>query len=117
VEDDDNVRHMAHAILRRQGYTIIDAANGAEALQILESHKGKVHLLLTDVIMPEMNGKELHSRAAIINPDLKVLFMSGYVGDVLANRGVLEEDVSYIQKPFSTQGLAAKVREMLDQES
>ncbi|MEW6719824.1 MAG: PAS domain S-box protein [Thermodesulfobacteriota bacterium] len=116
VEDNEQVRRLAQAILGRQGYVILAAENSEEALRALASHAGRVDLLLTDVVMPGMNGKELYGKAVEIRPDLKVLFMSGYTNDVIARRGVLEEGVRFVQKPFTVQSLAAKVREVLAQD-
>ncbi|MDM8521864.1 PAS domain S-box protein [Desulfococcaceae bacterium HSG8] len=114
VEDSEQVRDLTHTILERQGYTILMAGNGAEALAVLASHGGHVHLLLTDVVMPGMNGKELFAKAAEKYPGLKVLYMSGYTGNVIAQCGVLDEGIAFIQKPFSVKAMAAKVREVLD---
>lgn len=114
VEDNDQVRELTLAILRHQGYTVITAENGRDALTVLDRHEGPVHLLLTDVVMPGMNARELFARAAEKHPGLKVLFMSGYTDNVIAHRGVLDEGVAFIQKPFSVNALAAKVREVLE---
>ena len=116
VEDDEQVRHLTHTILKRQGYTVLVAENGIEALAAVEAQNGSVQLLLTDVVMPGMNGKELYEKAVGEYPDLKVLFMSGYTDSVIASRGVLEEGTAFLQKPFTTLALAAKVREVLEQE-
>jgi two-component system cell cycle sensor histidine kinase/response regulator CckA len=116
VEDSEQVRHLVHALLERQGYLVLAAENGPEALTILASHDGPVHLLLTDVVLPGMNAKELFARATEGHPGLKVLYMSGYTDNVIAQRGVLEEGTAFIQKPFSVQILAAKVREVLEQD-
>lgn len=115
VEDNDQVRHMAQAILERQGYTVVTAKDGDQALSILTSIESPVHLLLTDVVMPVMNGRDLYTRAAEIRPDLKVLYMSGYTGDVIAHRGVLEQGIHFIRKPFSVFSLGSKVREALEE--
>ena len=114
AEDNGMVRNLAHTILSRRGYTVLAAANAGEALALLDSHPGTIHVLLTDVVMPDMNGRDLFAAAARKRPDLKVLYMSGYPGDVIANRGVLDERIAFIQKPFSSPGLVAKVREVLD---
>lgn len=90
------------------------AGNGVEALTLLESHDGPVDLLLTDVVMPGLNGKELFARAVNNHPGLKVLYMSGYTDSVIAHYGVLENGVEFIQKPFTLRGLATKVREVLE---
>ena len=115
VEDNEQVRDLTHSILKRQAYTVLVAENGAEALAILESHEGPVDILLTDVVMPAMNGKDLFSRVAEKYPDMRVLYMSGYTENVIAHQGVLDEGVQFIQKPFTVQGLIAKVREVLEQ--
>ena len=112
VEDDDAVRHLANSILERQGYQVLCADSGDSALSMAASHDGPVHLLLTDVIMPGMNGKELYRKFLNDYPDLKVLYMSGYAQDVIANRRILEEGVPYIQKPFHLDQLISRVREV-----
>ncbi len=114
VEDNREVRNLAHAILKREGYTVLVAEDGNKAIEILERHEGPVNLLLTDVIMPEMDGKELYERVSAVCPDVKALYMSGYTDDVIAPHGVLEDGVQFIQKPFSVKYLATKVREVLD---
>jgi len=114
VEDNEQVRKLSYAILKRRGYTVLSAENGAEALSILASPPGPVHLLLTDVIMPKMNGRELFTKASAKHPHLKALYMSGYTGKVITNHGVMEEGLNFIQKPFSSKALAAKIREVLD---
>ena len=88
--------------------------NGPEALEIISSQSERVHLLLTDVIMPGMNGRETYEKAIEKAPNLKVLYMSGYTDNVIAHHGVLKEGVQFIQKPFSMIGLATKVREVLE---
>ena len=115
VEDNGQVRRLAHAILKRQGYAVLEAKDSREALAALETHTGPVHLLLTDVVMPGMNGRELYNRCVEKHPGLKVLYMSGYTDNVIAHRGVLDEGVNFIQKPFSVQTVAQKVREVLEQ--
>ena len=114
VEDNKLVRDLAHAILKRQGYTVLVAEDGPEALTILEAHDDPVDLLLTDVVMPGMNGRDLFDKVAEKYPDTKVLYMSGYTDNTIAHRGVLDEGTAFIQKPFNVQALAAKVREVLD---
>jgi DNA-binding NtrC family response regulator len=109
------VRDLTRAILRRQGYEVVQATNGEEALAVLDGRPEPVHLLLTDVIMPGMSGKDLFNRVVKRSPRVKVLYMSGYTDNVIAHRGVMDEGVNFIQKPFSVKGLAAKVREVLDQ--
>jgi PAS domain S-box-containing protein len=114
VEDNTMLRDMAQKILERYGYRVLIAGSGDECLQRLTTHDGPVHLLLTDVVMPEMNGRELYARLAPLRPDLKVLYMSGYTDNVILHHGVLEAGIDFIQKPFSVQGLASKIRLILD---
>lgn len=114
AEDNKQVRDFAGIILRRQGYEVIERENGEDALTFLKEASGPLHLLLTDVIMPEMNGRELYGQAVKIHPELKVLYMSGYTDSVIEHHGVLEEGISFIQKPFTVQKLTRKVREVLD---
>jgi CheY-like chemotaxis protein len=114
VEDDAVVRDVASRILVRIGYTVFPAANGGEALALAEKHASRIDLLLTDVIMPEMNGRQLAERLVQLHPETKVLFTSGYTDDVLAHHGVLNGALSFIAKPYSPSALATKVREVLD---
>jgi CheY-like chemotaxis protein len=107
------VLKLACAILDGLGYTVLAAAGTAEAITLAEAHGAKIHLLITDVVMPEMNGRDLAARLQKLYPDLKVLFMSGYTANVIAHHGVLENGVHFIQKPFSRRDLAARVREAL----
>ncbi|WP_319522645.1 PAS domain S-box protein [uncultured Desulfosarcina sp.] len=114
VEDSDTVRLLSHRILDRLGYTILVAENGPEALKTLSSFDGSVDLLLTDVVMPDMNGKDLFAKVAEKYPNIRVLYMSGYTDSVIAHHGVLDDGVQLIQKPFSVEALSGKVREVLD---
>ncbi len=116
VEDNEDVLRLTHAILQQQGYTILTAKDGNEALATLESHEGLVHMLFTDVIMPGMNGRELYEKAVQKQPGLKVLFMSGYPDSVIARLRVLDKGIQFIQKPFSTKDLACKINEILKAE-
>ena len=115
VEDNEQVRDLGHTVLTQQGYTVLVAKNGPEALSILSSQTDPVHLLLTDVVMPGMNGKELFAKATDNHPRLKVLYMSGYTDNVIAHHGVLDEGLQFIQKPFTIRGLSQRVREVLEQ--
>jgi PAS domain S-box-containing protein len=114
VEDDYQVRDLSKAVLRRYGYNVLVAGSGEEALQILAGRKEDIHLLLTDVVMPDINGKSLFEKVSASRPDIRVLYMSGYTDDVIVHHGVIDPDVAFIEKPFSIEGLAAKVREVLD---
>jgi len=115
VEDDSSVRDLAVRFLRGQGYTILEATNGNEAIRIArKSKKEKVHLLLTDMVMPQMGGKELVERFRSIHPEIKVLFISGYTDTAITHHGLSEPNTALLQKPFSLTSLAKKVREVLD---
>jgi CheY-like chemotaxis protein len=114
VEDDEQVRGVARGILQRSGYRVIDAGNAAEALLHSEQHSGPVHLLLSDVVMPQMSGPELAKRLASARPDMKVLCMSGYTDDTIVRHGVLGSQIMYLQKPITPESLTLKVREVLD---
>jgi signal transduction histidine kinase/CheY-like chemotaxis protein len=113
AEDEEMVRKLAREVLEMYGYKVLEAANGGAALLICERHEEPIDLLITDVIMPEMGGRELATRLSQIRPEMKVLYMSGYTDDAIVHRGVLDEDANFIQKPFSPQTLASKVREVL----
>jgi len=113
VEDQDAVRRITKKILSVYGYHILEAADGDEAADIGQRHPGEIHLLLTDVVLAGMNGKELSERLRTLRPKLKVLFTSGYTSEIIARRGILESGVAYIAKPFTPDRLAAKVREVL----
>jgi len=115
VEDEEAVRELARTVLAAQGYKILEAESAERAEQVADRAKGKIDLLLTDVMMPGTSGRELARKMTARMPKLRVLFMSGYTDNVIAQGGVLEAGVSFLQKPFSPRGLAAKVREVLDQ--
>jgi two-component system cell cycle sensor histidine kinase/response regulator CckA len=114
VEDEDQVRVVASAILRRHGYHVLEACNVGEALLRCEQHPGTIHLLLTDVVMPQMNGPELAKRLVLARPEMRVLCMSGYTDDRIVRHGVLDAEIAYLQKPITPQSLTSKVREVLD---
>jgi PAS domain S-box-containing protein len=114
VEDNEMVRNLTETLLKRLGYTVLVAENGSQALSVLDRHAREVQLLLTDVIMPEMNGRQLFSRASEKYPGLKVLYMSGYTENVIAQRDGLDEGVRLIQKPFAVQTLATRLREAIE---
>lgn len=114
VEDEPAILKVVKRMLIRLGYNVLAARTAAEAMQLATEHGEKIQLLITDVIMPEINGRELVREIQTAHPGVKVLYMSGYTADVIAHHGVLEKEVDYIQKPFSTPSIAAKVREVLD---
>ena len=113
VEDESAILKMAERMLELQGYTVLAAATPGEATRLVTAHASEIRLLITDVIMPEMNGQELGTSLLSLCPGLKCLFMSGYTADVIAHHGVLDEGVHFIQKPFSSKELGFKVREAL----
>lgn len=113
VEDNDAVRHFAMTVLQREGYRVLSAPGGGEALALLDSNPGPVHLLLTDVIMSGMDGRELFRQVAGRHPGLRVIFMSGYTDDVVADRGVIDGSVHFVQKPFAVAALTQKVRDVI----
>lgn len=114
VEDAEMVRNLACRILRNHGYTVLEAENGAMALQICKRHAGDIQLVLTDVVMPEMSGRQLAEHLRERRMSAKVLFMSGYTDDAVVRHGILEAEASFIQKPFTPSSLSQKVREVLD---
>ncbi len=114
VEDEPTILHMTAAMLQMLGYTALVAARPQEALNIAKARQGEIHLLLTDIVMPEMNGRELAQKLLPIYPQLKCLFMSGYTSDIIAQQGILDEGVHFIQKPFAKNDLAAKIRILLE---
>jgi CheY-like chemotaxis protein len=105
---------VVREILEMSGYTVLEARHGAEAVEIANRHAGPVHLLVTDVVMPQMSGRELAQRLATLRPDLKVLYMSGYTDDAIVRHGVLASGIAFLSKPFTPDALALKVRELLD---
>ncbi len=114
VEDAAAVRAVARQVLQRQGYRVLEASDGEDALHLAARHQGTIDLVLTDVVMPRAGGRELAERLLAVRPDTRVLYMSGYTDDSVVRHGILEGGVAYLQKPFSPEGLARKVREVLD---
>jgi PAS domain S-box-containing protein len=114
VEDEASILKFAKKLLGELGYTVLTSKVPSQALLLVDEHQNRIDLLVTDVVMPEMNGKELSKRLCEACPELKTLFMSGYTADAIAHRGVLDEGISFIQKPFSKESMAIKVREVLD---
>jgi len=114
VEDDPTLLKMSTKMLNRLGYSVISSDSPKEAIRTVEEKSAEINLVITDVIMPEMNGRDLADRIQTIQPDMKYLFMSGYTSDVIAHQGVLEKGVNFLQKPFSLKELAAKIRAVLD---
>ena len=114
VEDEEAVRTMVSKILKNKGYTVLEAAHSKEAFEVCERHEGPIHLMVTDVIMPQMSGRELAERLASLLPEMKVLYMSGYPDNTIIQHGVLEPGTAFLQKPFTLSSLEVKVREVLD---
>lgn len=114
VEDDAALRDLISTALRKYGFTVLEASHGGEALLICEREKAPIHLMLTDVVMPQISGSALAERLTLLHPEMKVLFMSGYTENAIVHHGVLDSQVNFIAKPFRLLGLVQKVREVLD---
>ncbi len=114
AEDEDAVRALSRQVLRSCGYTVLEARHGEEALRVCEREKGAIHLLVSDVVMPGLGGRQLAERLRAVHPEMKVLYLSGYTDDAVVRHGVLEAEVNFLQKPFTPAALAHKVREALD---
>ena len=115
VEDEGEVRSLARRVLEEKGYRVLEAGNGEDALLVAEQHKGPIHLLLTDVVMPGMSGRELGERLTPLRRDMKILYMSGYTDDAILQHDVLGPDTAFLQKPFTPDAIARKLREVLGQ--
>jgi DNA-binding response OmpR family regulator len=114
VEDDEPVRAVLRRALADHGYLVLEAGGGAEAVRLAAMHRGPIHLLVTDVVMPEMDGRELAERMVAARPDLALLLVSGYTDDEVVRHGLIEAGVPFLQKPFAPAALLVKVREVLD---
>jgi len=114
VEDETNLRRLARQFLEKQGYTVLEAADGALAIKVSALYPGPIHLLLTDVIMPGMNGRELANQLSRVRPEMKVLYMSGYTENAIGHNGTLDVGITLLQKPFTLPALQSKVREVID---
>ncbi len=117
VEDDDLVRNLAQKALQQHGYRTLVAENGEGALEVSKEYEGSIDLMITDVVMPKMSGKEAAERLQPLYPNMKVIYMSGYTDDAIVHHGVLEPGLNFLEKPFTPEGLARKVREILDEGS
>jgi two-component system, cell cycle sensor histidine kinase and response regulator CckA len=115
VEDEEGVRSLIQLVLQRNGYKVLEAHNAEEALQMLDSNHGRIHLLLTDLILPRLSGRELAERVNMKRPEIKCLFMSGYTDDSVVKSGILDHQTPFLQKPFSMETLLQKIREVLGQ--
>ena len=114
VEDEPSILKLATTILERLGYKVLAVSSPEEAVELAAGYTDRIHLLMTDVIMPGMNGRELANKLLSTHPHLKGLFMSGYTADVIADHGVLDQGVNFIQKPFNIKDLATVIRDILD---
>jgi CheY-like chemotaxis protein len=114
VEDENMVRDLVREILEEYGYEVLTASNGIAGLELCRNFEGRIHLLITDVVMPHMSGRELAESISAIRPETRVLYMSGFTDDAVVRHGVLADDMCFIQKPFSPEALATKARKLLD---
>jgi nitrogen-specific signal transduction histidine kinase len=114
AEDEDAVRTITKHALAMFGYTVLEARNGIEAIRLCQQHQGPIHVIVSDVVMPELGGRQLVEMITSLKPDIKVLFLSGYTDDAVVRHGVLEAETAFLQKPFTPGALARKVREVLD---
>jgi two-component system cell cycle sensor histidine kinase/response regulator CckA len=114
VEDEDGVRGLTRHVLQRAGYVVLEAANGRDAVRAAQGHAGPLHLLVTDVVMPGMSGREVADAVRPLHPGVRVLFTSGYTDDAVVRAGVREAEVAFLQKPYTPSALTAKVRAVLD---
>ncbi|MFM7150012.1 MAG: response regulator, partial [Gemmataceae bacterium] len=114
VEDEDGVRRLARHMLTAHGYQVIEAAQGKEAIISVEQNPGSIHLLITDLVMPDMSGRTLADQVASLDPNIKILFMSGYTDDAIVRHEIYLDRIHFLQKPFTMSNLLTKVREAID---
>jgi CheY-like chemotaxis protein len=113
VEDEESLRSLARTCLESNGYSVLDAPDPAAALELARSHLGRIHLLLTDIVMPGIGGRELAKRLVNLQPEVKVVFMSGYTNDLVDEHGILDRDMVLLEKPFTLHALLSKVYKSL----
>ena len=114
VEDEEYVRSLVRRSLQSKGYTVLEARNGQDALDVAQQHEGTINLLITDMVMPGMNGRDLAERLTPLRPEMKILYMSGYANDAIMQHGVLDSGSAMLQKPFTSKALANKVRQVIE---
>ena len=114
VEDDDGFRNFLHDVLKKKGYKVIEAGNGEDALRASKEYDGQIDLMITDIVMPKLGGKAAAEQMVNLRPRIKILYMSGYTDDAIAEHGILSPNLNFLQKPFSAGTLTQKVREVLD---
>lgn len=114
VEDDAMIRHIYTRYLRQRGYNVLEAQHGKEAFDVYENYQGHIHMMITDVVMPELNGRQLGELVSMRHPQLKVLYISGFTRDAILQRGILRADMPFLEKPFGREELAMRVRQLLD---
>ncbi|MGB8655978.1 MAG: response regulator, partial [Candidatus Acidiferrales bacterium] len=117
VEDEESVRELVSEYLKNAGYNVLEAIDGAQALEVAQAHQSEIHILVTDVVMPRVSGRELATRLTATRTALKVLYVSGYTDDSIFRHGVLEGGMAFLQKPFNLKTLAQKIRAVLDGEA
>jgi CheY-like chemotaxis protein len=113
AEDEQMLRNLARQVLEMYGYNVLEAATGSEAIFVCENHIEQIHLLITDVVMPRMSGRELADRLGQLRPEMSVIYMSGYTNSAIVHQGVLDDGAAFIHKPFAPEELAAVVRKVL----
>jgi CheY-like chemotaxis protein len=116
AEDEDSIRQLVRDVLTSKGYLVLEAKSGAEALAASHAHSGTIHLVLTDVVLPQMSGPDLAEQWALQRPETKIIYMSGYTNNAICDHGLLDKNLAFIEKPFTPQNLVKKVREVLDAE-
>jgi two-component system cell cycle sensor histidine kinase/response regulator CckA len=116
LEDNDQLREVAVKFLRSAGYSVLESGDPEKALEIARTHNGEIHLLLTDVVLPKMSGRVVAEKLREIRPETKVLFVSGYTDDVIVRHGILDENIAFLQKPYSRKDLTFKIRTVLESE-
>ena len=115
LEDEDGVRALIRHMLHKQGYTVLEAKRGEEAIHLCRHHEGSIHLLLADVVLEQMSGREVAEQLSLMRPEMKTLYISGYTDDAIVHHGVLSHEMPFLQKPFTAEGLIRKVRQVIEE--